>query len=427
MEKSITRFIVISLVVIFISFSSALAKEQQPLMKMLGSGTVKATLIVDGRKVPVSGRTSLYLEATEKEFSSGKIRVKGMNIAFFDVLQAMLTYEKIDPDRKGVLGFALDPERGVQYVAYDPDKGIIEGRLTGYLDADFMADGQEKSFFGEEDFVETPKQAGEIFFKMELKNAFAFKVDDEKIKRYAAALSADLKAYAEIRSDAMDYELVMENTPLEFEVVVTWFWEVARRIKIQPVRIGRWLHFPPWFFPLNTGAGLAFGLPQVREQWLKADVVVSVNDWQTVWDEDYWVMDATESGALRAEVNVADAIEVFFVHDLSPVCMWGMGATWGLGSAGSKIISSDGNARGGIDVTHLAHELGHSFGLPHPDGSPGVSTGTLMCPSGCLNDNPQINSQENKDNLTNPLFTFTFKPASAGPDCLDSADCGSCF
>ena len=77
-------------------------------------------------------------------------------------------------------------------------------------------------------------------------------------------------------------------------------------------------------------------------------------------------------------------------------------------------------------VTVTAHEVGHAIGLPHPDGTPGVSTNTLMCPSGWMNDNPQLNSEENEDNLSSPLFTFSLKLRTAGPDCTDSADCGWC-
>ncbi len=122
---------------------------------------------------------------------------------------------------------------------------------------------------------------------------------------------------------------------------------------------------------------------------------------------------------------------MFFVHDFDPQDRWGGGATWGSGTASAKIISSDGNARGGVDVTHLAHELGHVLGLRHPGdaataNAQPASTGTLMCPSGYLNDNPQINSQENEDLVSNPLLVFTLKLRSPGPDCVDSADCGAC-
>ena len=44
-----------------------------------------------------------------------------------------------------------------------------------------------------------------------------------------------------------------------------------------------------------------------------------------------------------------------------------------------------------------------------------------------MNDNPAINSQENKDNISNPLFTFSFEPIDFTHDCADSADCGLVF
>lgn len=41
-----------------------------------------------------------------------------------------------------------------------------------------------------------------------------------------------------------------------------------------------------------------------------------------------------------------------------------------------------------------------------------------------ISDNPQVNSQENKENVSNPLFTFALKLIPTGPDCTDSANCG---
>ena len=99
------------------------------------------------------------------------------------------------------------------------------------------------------------------------------------------------------------------------------------------------------------------------------------------------------------------------------------------------------------DYTHIAHELGHVLGLPHPTG--GISSSnTLMCPSGCCNDNPQLNSyvrissspfvpspfffnrfvQENAIHLNQPLpawfISSTSQPANY---CQYSLDCKACY
>ena len=115
--------------------------------------------------------------------------------------------------------------------------------------------------------------------------------------------------------------------------------------------------------------------------------------------------------------------------------MDGGGVTSSGGTESAKVISSDENADFGVDLTHLAHEFGHVLTLKHPgQGFPTAalphrvdgSSNTLMCPSGFNNDNPQRNSQWNKDNVANPLLTFALKPWTVGPDCTDDSDCGSC-
>jgi hypothetical protein len=312
-------------------------------------------------------------------------------------------------------------------VTYQAKDRVLTAKLSGYMDADFMADVAGLPYKGE-DFVDTPRQKAEIYFQMALNEPLVFKDTGDKVLRQTGKVAIRLNADEDLVSDARAYQVALEYASIDIESTIFRYYEVAKRLKIQPVRIGKCKYIYPRgiFKCFYTGAGLDFGLSQVEEQWKKADVIFSVNDWVTVWDTSFWLFDETEATDLKNEVNIDDAVEVFFVNNFSPECLWGGGATWGLGIAGSKIITSDANARWGIDFTHLAHELGHAIGLAHPYGWPGVSTGTLMCPSGCRNDNPQINSQENKDNVTNPLFTFIFKRITAGPDCMDSADCGAC-
>src|SRR5690606_31638613 len=136
-----------------------------------------------------------------------------------------------------------------------------------------------------------------------------------------------------------------------------------------------------------------------NREWRKADVVFNYRDWKTIWDVSYFELNTntSEPSELRDEVKDSDCIEVFFVDTFDPEGKWGGGATWGLGVSTSQVITTDENADGGIDLTHLAHEFGHVMGLCHPGDDCILgksSTGTLMCPSGYLNDNPMVNSQE---------------------------------
>jgi hypothetical protein len=182
-----------------------------------------------------------------------------------------------------------------------------------------------------------------------------------------------------------------------------------------------------------TGAGLDFGLPAAESEWGKADIRLSVRPWMYIENAALRVASEREMDDIRDSVSEDDCIEVFFTDEFDPNDNHGGGATYGSGTVAAKIISSDENAAGGIDLHHLAHEMGHVLSLLHP-GRPEpdrewmipASTGTLMCGSGFMNDNPEPNSQENKDNVQNPLLVASLSVRGLNVDCADSAACGRC-
>lgn len=401
-------------------------------LRLVANAQIVSALNIGGEVFDIAGRASVHLEASDDELVSGEVKVAGFNVVYLNAPQGPLSDRDNVPET-GVVGFAVDPEQGAQYLDYDPVRNTISGKILGYIDTSFMNQTEEPMGDADNDYFETPKQSAYLNVNMSLTDALDRIGDEEGVTKQRGTMSFEIEVLedgpiGDSKTMLPKYSIRLQESSFEIESARILWIEVAKRLCIQPVRIGA-ITWKPWPFPIQfklSGAGLNFGMPGATKQWNKADVVFTVKDWITLWKPQYMVLSANEAASLRNEVSDSECVEVFFVDDLDPESMWGGGATWGLGTAGTKIITSDGNARGGIDLTHLAHELGHSMGLPHPTGAPGVSTNTLMCPSGWMNDNPKINSQENKDNIVNPLFTFAIKLITPGPDCQNSADCGSC-
>jgi hypothetical protein len=392
------------------------------------NGDVSSTLDGVTGKSELAGRVSMHLEAPERARSGGDFIVKGFTLLYRDVPQEAVLGARA-ARRRGPVGFSIDPFRGEQRLRYDPRTGTLEGILSGQIDAQHDADSAPIPD-ARGDAFRTPTIDSTITIRMQLEGTPSFADTADASQAFAAHLDLDLHGARGQLEDRPPIAVTGRKIPLRVEIGPLFFFEVARRLCIQPVRIIRFK--PPPFFRFDvTGAGLEFGEPGLRTQWAKADVVFEIRNFINLFKPKYYTLAQDEASSLRSEVNVDDCVEVFFVHSLSPHDMWGGGATWGLGTAGSKVISSDGNARNGVDFTHLAHEIGHVLGLCHPgDGdcteNEQSSTGTLMCPSGWNNDNPPINSGQNEDNAHNPLLTFSFKRITAGPDCEDSAACGAC-
>jgi hypothetical protein len=419
------RFVFLLAVLIGVTAAAQQKVDPSSALQLVGNGEIAAQLIAGNTRERITGRVSFHLIA-----SGDQITVQGFNVVFFGVDQKLLAGDVKLADPLGMLGFAVTKEKP-QTLRFDPKTGRASGTLRMYGDASFLAMFARPEGDAKTDVIETPTlpTIATVTIDLGIDTAEALR----QPRTITGSVQLGLKVSGADAFKVRPFEVqLLEKQVTKIEIGPILIIEVARRLCVQPVRVLRFSFFPfPFLFQL-TGEGLAFGQPGANTQWAKADVVFEYRDWRTLFDNGgAFPLSEAEMPAFRAQVEDDDCIEVFFVRDFSPVDLFGGGVTFGSGTASAQVISSDANARNGIDLTHLAHELGHVLGLRHPNAAPTASavpasTGTLMCPSGFLRDNPRVNSQENEDLLSNPLLRFAFKIRTAGPDCIDSADCGAC-
>jgi hypothetical protein len=387
---------------------------------------VTAKMMIGNQSVEVKGHSGIVFYTSPEALKQNLVKVETLNLALFNVDQSLISGKRPKGKQTGVLAFSIwANDQKETYLKYDPRTLTLTGDIPvnmNFPQVDELLPPKKS----EEDFFVSPRIPAKIHIQFKLVQALE-KLLTDKQQRFnvSGQVSMDFQGQAlgdsklrPLRSDLLINSHVVDIAPL-------LRFEVARKLCLQPVRI---LNAANDASP--TGAGLAFGLPGARTEWNKADVVFQVRGWKTVINNNLKVADnATEEGQIRTSVQDDDCIEVFFIENFNPADSHGGGATWSSGTASAQIISSDGNATGGIDFTHLAHELGHVLALGHPSGSPGLTsgnTGTLMCPSGWHRDNPTINSQGNKDNSNNPLLTFAIKLRTVSPNCTNNGDCGAC-
>lgn len=392
----------------------------------------------------VRGRVSGSLRFSEKSLERGIVFVEAMNVVYFGVNQKAVTGISPKVKETSPLGFVVtQPDK--QRLKYDKQSGRLYGELSGSISLD-----QFQELTSEKEQVDLHDEGMTMLpatLYVEMKLASLLDVPNRKSNQAVQTVKSETRLSLRARPlSALNLEKELKiDAHAGIRLEVDWFdrLKVARSLCIQPVRIGSfnivWRPGFPFTNPIitvnYTGDGLSFGQPGVRNEWNKADIVFNTRDWKTIFNASYSTLTLSEMPSLRSEVNDDDCVEVFFVDRFDPQAMHGGGNTISGGTASAKVISSDENADFGVDLTHLAHEYGHVLTLKHPgSGFPNAtspnridaSSGTLMCPSGFNNDNPQANSQWNKDSVSNPLLTFSFKLRGPGPDCQNDADCGAC-
>ena len=410
------------------------SKSDTSLAKMTLNGATKSTLLSNGNRYEVSGNLSGFLQASDRDIEAGMIQVGAINLLFKDVPESAILTEK--SDASAGLGFTTN---GKQRLKFDAASGVIQGTLEGRLDTSHLLRyAKPVSDAKRLDNYPIPAQPAKLRVRIQLDKPIDADTGSGGIESMLAKMSMQLVAEDLPKFDMVAYQVDIVSLDVTLDITRLIWFEVAQNLCLQPVRIGKlqWINsFPPMLSVEYTGDGLAFGLPGAQTQWGKADLTFTVRDWKTVWTSSYWDLSDSEEAGLLATVNDADCVEVFFTDSFIPSSNHGGGFTSGSGSSSAKVVSSDENADHGIDLTHLAHEIGHVVSLMHPgSGFPTATwpnlfdgnSGTLLCPSGFMNDNPAVNSRGNEDNLSNPLLTFSLKLVSPGPDCTNNADCGPC-
>lgn len=421
----------ISSILLALLFNAPLAHAAQDDIVLVGNSEVSATLRAQGKRVTVGGRLSASLLSSPSELKRGMVRVEDLNVLLRRVQQSLLSNRTSKVAELGSIGIALN-KTVAQTLKYDAIQLTLEGDLTAFADFSQMGElVKPRGIRGKEDDVYTlPVQKTRIHVKMKLNEPLGITPGDSRAHKVSGDLSAEIAVDDLPALRFNRYDLII-GSRFTIDYGIIGRFRAGSRLCLQPVSIrsGKGDASP-------TGAGLAFGMPGANTQWAKAGVVFNVRPRKTVINSALKIAsEGDEETTIRSTVNDDDCIEIFFVQNFSPESLHGGGATWGSGTSGAKIISSDGNATFGVDLTHLAHELGHVLSLAHPgSGLPSAdrpnmfdgTTGTLMCPSGWHNDNPPINSVDNQEKRTNPLLVYTLMFSSRSSDCTDDADCGAC-
>ncbi len=406
--------------------------KKDPSLGLLVNAELAANLESELGADQLKGRISMHLKMDPESMKKGYVEVGGLNLAFFGVNQHQIVKGAELVDSLGFFGMSVD-QRKLQTLKLNDKRNRLEGNITMYIDASAFSTTlvTERNQNGEKynDLYFTPTVPAKLYISIDLEEPINETIKEVNLSRAKINISieADGRRISNLNIASMKLEMAVIT---QYELLPLAWFEIGKSLCIQPVNIMR-----VRFFPLSidiTGEGMAFGEPQLRHEWRKNDVVFNIRNPMTIFRNQYYEFEESEAAGLLATVDEDDCIEVFFPHEFDPNDQWGGGACFGSGTATAKVISSDENARMGIDFTHLAHEFGHVLGILHPWNSPRPeavpgNTGTLMCGSGFANDNPQINSEEHESMISNPLLRFVFMPlSSVTPDCTNDADCGAC-
>lgn len=339
----------------------------------------------------------------------------------------------------GTLGLSLS-QRDTKSMSFDTRSGSAstEVRLVlHYALIDRVRGFRQVESKGEMDVF--PSFLEEMAGKLTIRFPDGLKVQE------SGSITAELVLGLELSSSALGS---IRKVDLIAKVVIDWtkLFTRAEHLRIQPVFIGTG--------PTDataTGAVFAELMKRATELWNRCGTVrcikFVVNNPIYINNPAYKILETeAEASSLRAEVDVADAVEVFVVSRMNFACSWGGGACFSSGTASAKIVTCDQQLAvpapcpcpsycpatcppcppcqtGAVNYYHLAHELGHALDLAHPPGPTATlaasTVGSNMEPSGFCCDNPNVQSAKNCRNASNPLLYWALTRCTGTPDIMD--------
>ncbi|MDG1987510.1 MAG: hypothetical protein P8J18_06000 [Halieaceae bacterium] len=393
---------------------------------LMSSSDVQGTVEVGQNRQEVKGRLNLDLMTSPELLERGVIEGRDVTLALFGVDYTKIAAKRANGKNTGAIGFSAAKSDGPISFKVDRESGIISATIAGTVDNAVLSDYARepaKDPRGFDDYIPVPLQKATLDLQIMLDEPLSAKAPRRASKK-KGVVSYNLNVRPSKQPQISGYTIAAKF-PFIFDLYPYLLLEVGRDLCVQPVQI-----LSSASDPDPTGDYLTVGMAGANTELNKADVTFTVRPFKQVINSAWKVASSGERAAIRASVEDDDCVEIFFVENHDPVSLSGGGASWGCGTATSQIVTSDGN-NNGIDNTHLAHELGHTLDLDHPSGAYASSCtissyGSLMCGSGWERDNPQRNSLQNKENLSNPLLKFTLKKLTANVDCTDNSDCGTC-
>lgn len=409
----------------------------------------------DGVAVPVRGRVNITFRVEGQSRPVGRLMT--MNARLFDVRHADVLGTATGPFASSTLSFLRDRTR--VDMTFEAATGAFHARISGVVSIGVPTETSGPSEFDNGDAPLSWRATTEL--RVELTGAQS-KTQNSGTARQFARTRIAIQALTPPGRKGLGHGTPALGARVEFlplvrvdassvvDVHMGWNLVEAKVFSIQPV----FIRVPG---ERTTGRSFAFGRPALVSIWERIGVLFAFRPAIFLNAPMHRVMRARvrdsrgrlvnnmngELGAngqtiengvydLAAKVAADDAVRVFFVERLINVATpgvpaWGGGRTFMGGAANAFVITSDENANG-VELHHLAHEVGHAIGFRHPgllptDTQVPALPGTVMCPSGFLEDNPDINSRQHYDMVASH-YDSRFQLLDFRPDC--DAECGEC-